>query len=85
MVEEDFHQASELWTELAKELSYDEEANTETALKKCCSKLNLPPNVSISNLPIYKWAQQIIDTDVSELMQAAYCQKFCHYFLSKPK
>ena len=89
LVEEEVHQTQEVWDALSQELVFDEVSSVEAALKKCSTKLS--PNgggVNVPNsndLPIYKWAQQILDTDCGEIMQVLFCHKFCQYYLTRPK
>ena len=55
LVEESVHRTSELWTGLAKEMSYDEGASVDVALKRAVTKLGAGiPSPNTNDLPIYK-------------------------------
>lgn len=69
---------------MVQDLSKDEALTVEEAFKRAKSSLseaNLKA-VVLAVLPIFKWAQKILDFPVDEGAQVIFCQNFFKHFFS---
>ncbi|KAJ8667148.1 hypothetical protein QAD02_008810 [Eretmocerus hayati] len=71
-----------LWRELLGELALQNKSSLDSALKRACSNLKIPA-FSSSNLAIYRWSQQALDTPMDHPLLPLLWQNFFALFLAR--
>uniref|UniRef100_A0A0K2TWM7 Ectopic P granules protein 5 homolog [Nasonia vitripennis] n=1 Tax=Lepeophtheirus salmonis TaxID=72036 RepID=A0A0K2TWM7_LEPSM len=59
-----------------------EETSLDSVLSKICSEKD--KQCALSQLPIYKWCKQMMDTPLDHPLFPVFAQKFLSYFLARP-
>ncbi|KAJ8035761.1 Ectopic P granules protein 5-like [Holothuria leucospilota] len=83
LAETKFLESREILKGLIHEMQRNVDMPPEAALKKACSKLKLDFSLTVQMLPIYRWSQLALDTDLAHPLMPIIWQKFFVFYLQR--